>query len=102
MAIETDTERLIFLDTDDYGQSATYTVQGGSAATIKGILDKESDDIEGGGEVGVVYSTTTFTCRTSDCSSASFGDALVTGGVTYSVRVVEPDGNGMTVLTLEG
>ena len=60
MAVETDTIRSIFLNTDDFGQSATYTVQGGSATTISGILDKESDDIESGGEVGVVYSITTF------------------------------------------
>ena len=102
MAVETDTIRSIFLNTDDFGQSATYTVQGGSAATISGILDKESDDIESGGEVGVVYSITTFTCRTSDVSSASFGDSLAVGGTTYAVRKVEPDNNGMTVLTLEG
>ena len=70
-------------------------------STINGILDKESEDIEGGGEVGVIYSITTFTCRTSDCSSAGFGDSLATGGTTYTVREVRPDGNGMTVLTLE-
>ena len=101
MAIDNDTIRSIFLNTDDFGQTATYTPKGGSASTINGILDKESEDIEGGGEVGVIYSITTFTCRTSDCSSAGFGDSLATGGTTYTVREVRPDGNGMTVLTLE-
>lgn len=101
MGVETDTIRSIYLNTNDYGQEATYTPSGGSGSTINGLLDKESDDIESGGEVGVVYSTTTFTCRTSDVSSASFGDSLVTDSVTYTVRKVEPDNNGMTVLTLE-
>ena len=91
----------IFLNTDDFGQTATYTPQGGSASTINGILDKESEDIEGGGEIGVIYSVTTFTCRTADVSSAAFGDSLATGGTTYTVRKVEPDGNGITVLTIE-
>ena len=102
MAVETDTIRSVFFNTDDFGESATYTPQGGSASTISGILDKESDDIESGGEVGVVYSITTFTCRTTDVSSASFGDSLAVGGTTYTVRKVEPDNNGITILTLEG
>ena len=102
MAIDNDTIRSIFLNTDDFGQTATYTPQGGSASTINGNLDKESEDIEGGGEVGVIYSITTFTCRTTDVSSASFGDSLAVGGTTYTVRKVEPDNNGMTVLTFEG
>ena len=50
----------------------------------------------------MVYSITTFTCRTSDVSSASFGDSLAVGGTTYTVRKVEPDNNGITILTLEG
>ncbi len=101
MAVETDTIREIFFNTNDYGQKATYTPQGGSASTINGILDKDSEDIEGGGEVGVIYSITTFTCRTSDVSSAAFGDSLATGGTTYTVREVRPDTHGVTILTLE-
>ncbi len=101
MAVETDTIRSIFLDTDDFGQTATFTPQGGSASTINGILDKDSEDIEGGGEVGVIYSVTTFTCRTSDVPSVAFGDSLATGGTTYTVREVRPDTHGMTELTLE-
>ena len=101
MAVETDTIRSVFFDTDDYGQEATYTPAGGSASTINGILVKEAEDIEGGGEIGVIYSVTTFTCRTADVSSAAFGDSLATGGTTYTVRKVEPDGNGITVLTIE-
>ena len=30
-----------FFITDDFAVSATYTVQGGSASTIKGVFDKE-------------------------------------------------------------
>ena len=39
MAVETDTERAIFLDTDDFGSSATFTdVSAGTSSTIKGIF----------------------------------------------------------------
>ena len=43
MAVETDTERAIFFDTDDFASSATFTdVSAGTSSTIKGIFDKES------------------------------------------------------------
>jgi len=99
--IEDDEIRDIYLNTDDFAQVATYTPQGGSASTIYGILDQESEDISGGGEVDVLYSITSFTTRTSYVSSASFGDSLSTGGTDYTVREVRPDGNGMTILIIE-
>ena len=42
-----------------------------------------------------------FVCRTSDVSSATEGNALVTGRVNYTVRDVTDDGTGMTTLMLE-
>ena len=46
MAIETDTERAIFFDSDDFASSATFTdVSAGTSSTIKGIFDN-NDQIE--------------------------------------------------------
>ena len=42
-----------------------------------------------------------FICRTSDVSSATEGDALVTGSVNYTFQDVIDDGTGMTTLMLE-
>jgi len=42
-----------------------------------------------------------FVCRTSDVSSATEGDALVTGSVNYTIRDVIDDSTGMTTLILE-
>ena len=42
-----------------------------------------------------------FVCRTSDVSSATEGDALVTGSVNYTIRDVIDDGTGMTTLMME-
>ena len=42
-----------------------------------------------------------FVCRTSDVSSATEGNALVTGSVNYTVRDGIDDGTGMTRLMLE-
>ena len=45
MAIESDTERAIFFDTDDFAKSATFAdVSAGTSSTVKGIFDKESID----------------------------------------------------------
>jgi len=101
MAIEGDTERAIFFDTSDFGISATYTPDGGSAATVSGILDKDFALADLGGGVGVASADPRFVCRTSDVASAAGGDTLVAGGITYTVRAVEDDGTGVTVLVLE-
>ena len=43
MAVESDTERAIFFDSDDFASSATFTdVSAGTSSTVKGIFDKES------------------------------------------------------------
>jgi len=39
--------------------------------------------------------------RTADVSTAVEDDTIVTGGVTYKIKVVQPDGTGMTTLILE-
>jgi hypothetical protein len=42
-----------------------------------------------------------FHCRTADVSTAAEGDAIVIGGVSYTIRIVQDDGTGMTMLVLE-
>ena len=51
--------------------------------------------------MGVGSNDPRFICRTSDVSSAANGDAIMVGGVTYTVRNVEDDGTGITALELE-
>ena len=54
MAVETDTERAIFFDSDDFASSATFTdVSAGTSSTIKGIFDKESIE-QAVGEAGII------------------------------------------------
>ena len=101
MAIEGDTERAVFFSADDFGSAATYTPSGGSASTINGIFDKDYALAAIGDGVGVGSNDPRFICRTSDVSSAANGDAIVVGGVTYTVRNVEDDGTGITTMVLE-
>lgn len=101
MAVESATDRAVFVDIDDFGTAATYTPSGGSAATVNGIFDNEFIEVDAGGGVGVALNQPRFHCRTADVSSAAEGDAITISGVAYTVRIVQDDGTGMTVLILE-
>jgi hypothetical protein len=99
MAVETDIERAIMLA--DFGQNVTYTVQGGSAATIKAIFDNQFIEVDSGGSVGFAIQQPKLTCRTSDVVNCTEGDTFVISGTTYLSRIVQDDGTGMTEIVLE-
>ena len=101
MAVETDTERAIFFDADDFGVAATFTPSGGSASTVNGIFDKDYIAVDAGGSVPVALEEPKFICKTSDVSTAAEGDSLVIDAVNYTVKVVESDGQGVTTLIIE-
>ena len=101
MAVETDTRRAIYFDTDEFGTSATFTdVSAGTSSTVKGMFDKDSQEIVGMSDVGIMEDVPTFHCVTTDVSSAIFDDTLVIDSTTYKIKKIEPDGTGMTKLTL--
>jgi len=102
MAIETDTERAIFFDTDDFAKSATFAdVSAGTSSTVKGIFDKESVE-QSVGEAGLIEEVPFFTCKSSDVSDATFNDTFVIDTVTYYIKEILPDGTGVTKFTLSG
>lgn len=103
MPVETDADRLQFLDTDAFGVEATYKpVTGGAASTIKGIFDAASTAIEVGLEVSISSTSPQFHCRTSDLTNGGKQrDTFVIAGVTYKAKDVQPDGTGMTMVMLE-
>ena len=99
MAVESAADRLAMLT--DFGQTVTYTVQGGSAATITAIFDNQFVEVDAGGSVGVAYQQPRLMCRTSDVVNATEGDTFVVSGTTYLSRIVQDDGTGMTMIVLE-
>mgnify|MGYP001160887804 FL=1 len=102
MAIESDTERAIFFDTDNFAKSATFAdVSAGTSSTVKGIFDKESVE-QSVGEAGLIEEVPFFTCKSSDVSDATFNDTFVIDTVTYYIKEILPDGTGMTRFTLSG
>lgn len=101
MPVESAADRLLFLDVDDFGTTASYTIQGGSAVNVIGIFDNEFIEINAGGTVGVAIQQPRFLCRTDDVSSATEGDAITILTVNYTIRIVQDDGTGMTTFVLE-
>lgn len=99
MAIESETDRALFLFDD--GVDATYTPTGGSATTVKGLFDNDIQEVDAGGTATFAVEMPRFVCQTSNVSSAAEGDSIVISSVTYSVLSVFDDGQGMTELRLE-
>lgn len=96
MAVETDTERAIFFEVDDFGVAATY-----AGGTVNGIFNKNYLELDSGGSVAFAINQPRFVCRTSDVSSAAEGDAITISGTSYVIRVVQDDGTGVTTLVVE-
>jgi hypothetical protein len=101
MAVESLDDLAVFLSVDDFGVAATYTPTGGSASTVNGIFDNDIIEVDAGGNVPMAVRQPRFLCRTNDVSDAAEGDALVVNATSYTIRVVDHDGTGMTVLALE-
>lgn len=104
MPVESAADRASFLAAAEFGVSATYTPVGAGAVALTGIFDNDWLDLDVEGEVGVASRSPRFLCATADLTAAggTTPDAtLVVAGVTYKIRVVKPDGTGMTELKLE-
>jgi hypothetical protein len=75
------------------------TVRLPSGRTVKAIVDAP---FVGVGEPAAVESAAvSLFAQTADVRDVEFGDILEFDGVDHTVRGVEPDGLGMTVLRLE-
>jgi hypothetical protein len=83
-------------DVDEFATAVTY-----SGGTIKGIFDNETVPIDAGGFVSVHQEQPRLTCRTADVPSIAESQAMVIGGVNYTVQAWIEDGTGVTVVQLE-
>lgn len=87
-----------------FGQDVTYTVAvdgelGSTGISIKAIVDEPGTmQLVGGVPVQVVKRKCTV--KTSDVSAPTTSDTVTIGTTVYTVVGFNPDGTGMTVLTL--
>ena len=94
MAIETDADRALFFETDDFAVVATI-----NSTSVNGDFGNEyieAFDVAGTHPV--------FTCRTSDLNAitptVARGTTVTIASVNYTIENIESDGTGITVLIL--
>ena len=95
-----DASDLVFqFSTDDFAQSATFTVNG-SAIEAKGWLDEPTGDA-GMTDINVEAVMPTFTGQTAELSSVTRGATMTTEGKTFTVVFVRSAGTGVSVCYLK-
>lgn len=103
MPVESEDDRAVFLNSDEFGDGAVYTLVYGDTASLTGIFDVPHIAIEFG-DSSIADRRPTFLCRTadvpSDAAGGEAGDTLEVDGETYNVIALEPDGLGMTRILL--
>lgn len=100
MALETENDQLGFLDTETHGLTVSYTPSGGSATSIKAIVNDEYFGIDGD-SVDLEGKQIFLTCRTADAPNAAHNDTFVFESTTFKAVNVRPDGTGFTEIVLQ-
>ena len=96
MPVESDIDRAIFFNAEEFGVVATFVSLPGEPE-VTGIFDDDAVQI---GEVQ--SSDPTLHCRSIDLPAGAVdGVRLRVAGVEYFLRNPQPDGTGLTVLQLE-
>lgn len=85
---------------NDFGVTVTYT-KGGESSDITVIFDNTYEAIDVGGGVPFAMAQPRFYARTSDLPLAQDGDIITLDAVNYIIRLVMPDGTGVTELQVE-
>lgn len=89
-----------FFDEEQHGETATWTPASGDAKSIAGIFNHEFSE-NSLGTAGAESTTPIFVCQASKVPNIAQGDTLTINSQNYSVRQVEPDGQGVVALVLE-
>lgn len=82
---------------DAFGESVTYTPQGGSPVSLSGIFNAQTEVIEDDAGVPVRSWLPSLGFKKSAIApaTAKAGDAVTARSTSYKVRAVEDDGEGM-------
>lgn len=103
MPVEVAADRSIFLA--DFGVSCTGKPIFGQETTFTAIFDAQHALEDAGGFVAFSVDQPRLTCKSGDISTLQEGDTVIVPvdgtNVDYTIRVVMPDGTGITELVLE-
>jgi hypothetical protein len=82
------------------GRDITYTLNGGIARSIAGML-QEFTEIVNNGSVDVMATHPVLSVRSVDAPEIATGDRIEVTGVNYKVTSIRPDNEGIIELILE-
>ena len=103
MAVETLDDRKVLLA--DFGVACTGSPTGGGSVSFTAIYDAQHALEEAGGFVAFSLDQPRLTCVTSEVSTLAEGNTVTVPvdsvNTDYTIRVVMPDGTGITELALE-
>lgn len=103
MAVETLDDRKLLVA--DFGVACTGTPTGGGSVSFTAIYDAQHALEEAGGFVAFSLDQPRLTCVSSEVSTLAEGNTVVVPvdsvNTNYTIRVVMPDGTGITELALE-
>ena len=89
-----------YFDPNSLGTLSTYTPAGGSSKTVNVIFENQYILVDEG-EVGVNATIPVVTCKSSDVSGIAVDDTFLIDSVTYKVKIIRPDGTGVSEIQLE-
>jgi hypothetical protein len=103
MPVETLDDRKLLVA--DFGVACTGTPTGGGSVSFTAIYDAQHALEEAGGFVAFSLDQPRLTCVSSEVSTLAEGNTVVVPvdsvNTNYTIRVVIPDGTGITELALE-
>ena len=79
----------------DFGTTVTRA----NRSSFTALFDRQFQLV--GDPAGVESFAPALTCLATDVATAAHGDVLTVDGDDYTVRSIQPDGTGVTVLILE-
>lgn len=107
MPVESAADRLVFLDDADFGVAVTYTPAGGGAVALFALFDDPALQVVVGERAETIDARPTLLCRAADLpagaaagDAVAFTDPLSGAARAYAVASIEPDGQGMALVSL--
>lgn len=102
MPVESDADRRLFVEEDDFAVGVSWVHSGGTA-TFPAIFDAEyqlltSPYLEGGAEGSTPQ---IHMCSADVPATGAQGDTVAVNATSYRVVEFKPDGTGMTVVRLQ-
>ena len=85
----------------EFGVNANFDPASSSYSIVKGVFDNDYEAVNAGGTMDFAITRPRFYCRSADVLNVTEGDDLEVENVPYKIRVIMPDGTGMTELLLE-